>query len=66
LQECPSLTVNRTMQEIVGRGVTNIEVDGRIEIRDFNEIRPAKIAMLNRRTTLAAKKKRRAKDGDQT
>ena len=44
LHKCARLRIDRSAQEIVGRGVANIELDRGIERREIDQIRLAKIA----------------------
>ena len=46
LQECFGFAIDWPMQEIVARGVANIQTNGRIEICYGNKIRRAKVARL--------------------
>src|SRR5204863_5454887 len=66
LQKCPGLGVNGPMQEIVAGGIANIEMDGWIEICDFNQVRLAEISAFFGGTALATDQKNRQPSRDET
>src|SRR3984893_2936051 len=51
LQKSPRLRVNRCTEKIRRRCVSDVELDRRVERRQFNQVRLAKIPSLHRRVT---------------
>jgi hypothetical protein len=62
LEKCPRLGVNGSMQEIVAGGVTDIEMDGGIEVCDFDEIGLAKVTALFGWAALATRQQKRSRN----
>src|SRR5690348_2045067 len=49
LQKCPRLRVHWRAQEVVAAGITDIELDGGVQLNQFHQFRFAKVAGLMRR-----------------